>query len=69
MLDAFFEPGYVVAQRLDAAAKVLHVGRPREQGLLLSPVFGEILGLSAEEIDALEEKNIISSSVASEALS
>jgi crotonobetainyl-CoA:carnitine CoA-transferase CaiB-like acyl-CoA transferase len=32
-------------------------------------VFGRILGLSTEEIDALEEKNIISSAVPSEALS
>src|SRR5438445_7627840 len=44
VLYAFFEPGYVVAQRLDAAAKVLHIGGPREQGLLLGPVFGEAFG-------------------------
>src|SRR6266571_9121203 len=44
VLYAFFEPGYVVAQRLDAAAKVHHIGGPREQGLLLGPVFGEAFG-------------------------
>src|SRR6267143_4013656 len=43
-LDAFVEPSHVVAQRVDAAAEALHVAGPREQGLLLGPVLGEVFG-------------------------
>ena len=44
MLDALLEPRYVVAQRVDVAAKFLHIGRPCEERLLLGPVLDEVFG-------------------------
>src|SRR6266849_79137 len=44
VLDALLEPGHVVAQRVDVAAKALHVGGPREQPALLGPVLDEVFG-------------------------
>src|SRR5712691_6047441 len=42
-LYAFFQAGRVVAQRVDVAAELLHVGRPREEHLLLGPVLHQVL--------------------------
>src|SRR2546427_4987004 len=44
VLDALLDPRHVVAQRVDVAAKVLHIGGPREQGLLFGPVLHKVFG-------------------------
>src|SRR5712692_6366576 len=42
-LDALSQASHVVAQRIDVAAELLHIGRPREARLLLGPVLHQVL--------------------------
>src|SRR5260221_10214456 len=42
-------PYTTLFRSVDAAAKALHVAGPREQGLLLGPVLGEVFGKARSE--------------------